>query len=77
MDGDSYKRKIKIDEEEVLPKEATKNNVSNTCDILQSPRVRRFICFSNEVDELVLDNRFNFLFHVSPIFWIIFFIRSM
>lgn len=76
MDGESYRKQNKKSKRNFSKKEV-ENRVSDTSDILQSARVRRFICFSNEVDELVLDNRLNFLFHISPIFWLIFFIRQM
>ena len=76
MDGDSCKKKNKINRKDSDQKEDA-NDLPDPSDLLQSPRVRRFICFSNEVDELILDNRLNFLFHVSPIFWLIFFIRQM
>jgi hypothetical protein len=76
MDGESYRFKNKKSKRNFSKKEV-ENDVSDTSDFLQSSRVRRFICFSNEVDELVLDNRLNFLFHISPIFWLIFFIRQM
>jgi hypothetical protein len=75
MDGESNKRKNKKSKRNFSEKEV-EDSVSNTSDFLQSSRVRRLIRFSDEVDELVLDHRFNFLFHISPIFWIIFFVCS-
>jgi hypothetical protein len=41
--------------------------------VFQSTRIRRFIRSCDEVDRVILGNRFNLLFHISPIFWIIFF----
>jgi hypothetical protein len=75
MDGESYRIKNKKSKRNFSKKEA-ENDFSDSSDILQSSRVRRFIRFSNEMDELILDNRFNFLFHISPIFWIVFFVCS-
>ena len=76
MDGESYRQTNKKSKTDFSKKEV-ENSISNSCDILQSSRVRCFVRFSNEMDELVLDNRLNFLFHISPIFWLIFFIRQM
>ena len=76
MDGESYRKTNKKSKTNFSKKEV-ENSISDSCDILQSSRVRCFVRFSNEMDELVLDNRLNFLFHISPIFWLIFFIRQM
>lgn len=37
----------------------------------QSTGIRRFICSCDEVDGFLFKNGFNFLFHISPIFWFI------
>jgi hypothetical protein len=75
MDGESYRFKNKKSKRNFSKKEV-ENDVSDTSDFLQSSRVRRIIRFSNEMDELILDHRLNFLFHISPIFWIVFFVCS-
>lgn len=45
----------------------------NFSDFFQPTWFRRFIRSSDEVDRFILDNRFNLLFHISPVFWILFF----
>jgi hypothetical protein len=75
MDGESYRIKNKKSKRNFSKKE-DENALPDSSDVLQSARVRCFIRFSNEMDELILDNRLNFLFHISPIFWIVFFVCS-
>lgn len=67
MDGDSEKNEKNIGSE---------NDLSDPGDLFQSARIRRSICISDEMDRIFLGNRFNFLFHVSPIFWLILFAKS-
>lgn len=75
MDSESYIFKNKKSKRNFSKKEV-ENDVSDTSDFLQSSRVRCIIRFSNEMDELVLGNGLNFLFHISPILWIVFFVCS-
>lgn len=67
MDGDSEKNEKNI---------RSKNDLSDPGDLFQSSRIRRSVCISNEMDRIFLGNRFNFLFHVSLIFWVILFAKS-
>ena len=63
MDGDSTQTKNK---KEVC------DDLSNSSNVFQSTWLRRLIPSSDEVDRIFLGNRLNFLFRVSPIFWIVF-----
>lgn len=47
------------------------NGDVDDCDVLQSSGVRRSLCACDEVDRFVLGNRLRFLFHVSPLLWIV------
>jgi hypothetical protein len=52
------------------------NGMSNTSDLLQSTRIRRSISCCDEMDRIFLGNRFNLLFHICPIFWLILLFKS-
>ena len=39
--------------------------------LLQSARIRCFVCSCDEIDRILLGYRYPFLLHLSPIFWII------
>lgn len=46
-------------------------NLSDSGNVLQSARIRRSVCFSDEVDRIILDNRPYLLCHVGLLFWLI------
>jgi hypothetical protein len=67
MDGDSEKNEKTFGSEDDLP---------DSGNILQSSRLRCLIPRSDAMDGVFLGNRFNLLFHVCPIFWLILFAKS-
>jgi len=67
MDPDSFKRE---------QKEKNKNTNSYPSNFLQSIGIRRTIRSCDEVDWIILGNRYNFLFHIGIVFWIVLFIEA-
>ena len=53
--------------------DGSEDDLPDSSNIFQSSRIRRSISCSDELDRIFLGNRFNLLFHVSPIFWVLFF----
>jgi hypothetical protein len=68
MDGDSYR--------EEKHKEKIGDAESDTGNVLQSVRVRRSVRVNNEMDRVLLDYGFNFLFPFGLFLWIIFLVVS-
>lgn len=67
MDPDSFKSD---------KKKKNKNANSHIGDFLQSFGIRRTLCSCDEVDWVLLDNRYNFLFHIGIVFWVVLFIET-
>ena len=68
MKGDSYRKE--------KHKEKISGGMSNTGHVLQSTRVRRSVCPNDEIDRVLLDYGFNFLWRISVLFYIILFIKE-
>ena len=71
MEEDSFSyENVKKSKKGIYDKEY-ENSISDSRDFFQSFRLRHIIQCNNESYKLLLDNRFNLLFHISPIFWIV------
>lgn len=51
--------------------EKTGDSCTDPSDVFQSVGVRRDVRSCDEIYRIILGNRWHFLLHVSPIFWII------
>jgi hypothetical protein len=67
MDPDSFKSD---------KKEKNKDTNIDPGNFLQSFGIRRTIRSRNEVDWILLGNRYNFLFHIGIVFWLVLFIEA-
>ena len=68
MDSDSSKKTI----QEII----VEDDLPDPSDILQPAWIRRLICFGDEADRFVSDNRYHLLFHFGILFWVILFNKS-
>jgi hypothetical protein len=54
----------------------SEDDLSDSSNILQSSRIRCSFPCGDAMDRIFLGNRFNLLFHICPIFWLILLIKS-
>ena len=74
MDIDSFSYEYIKETKELFCCEEYEDSFPDISNILQSSRFRRDVSVRHESNWFLLDNRLYLLFHISPIFWILFYI---
>ncbi len=61
----------RLQKDEAVAKNESEPDHSNDRHLLQSPRIRRSFCFSDDVDRIISSNGYHFLLHFNVLFLIV------